>query len=255
MTLLTGLGGSLLKGLGGNLIKGIGGSLLGGLGQSGRPLTESQSKTTTSGNRTSSSSSEMDQFNEAIEDPEFAQFRQALLPMVMGLVDKASQPVYTDSKIASTLADINRQFSKEDINPAMAGRGLLGSGFNQQLRQDVDNQRDAMASNFFTQLPFLEQQAQLSNMGNALGMATGFAGRAPISQRVTGSSNQTGNETFDQNSTTDAWSKNPSGSGFWSGVGNTAGGWLFGSQNPFGGFGNKGQSDKNIGLGGGVWGG
>lgn len=224
--LMGALGGKLLGGIGGKILGGVGGSLLGGLGQTGRATNTMEGTTKTSGSKTSSSTGEIDQFNDAIEDPEFAAFRQMLLPVVMDLVGKASQPVYTDSKIAGTLADINKQFSKEDINPAMAARGLLGSGFNQQMRQDVDNQRAAAASNFFTQLPFLEQQAQLNNMGQALGLATGFAGRAPVDQRVTGTNKQSGNETFDQNSTTNQTSTSPNGTGFLAGFGNSLGGWL-----------------------------
>ena len=217
------------------LVTGIGGSLLKGLG-SGK---QAETTSTQSGSKTSSSSGTTDQFNDTIEDPQFAAFRQALLPMMLGLMEKSQQPVYTDAKIASTLADINRQFSKEDVNPAMAGRGLLGSGFNQQVRQDIDNQRASTASNFFTQLPFLENQAQMTNMQNALGLGAGFAGRAPVDQRLTGNTSQTGTETFNSKGT-----QTQEGPGFLGGFANGLGGFM-GS-----GLGQK-TIGKLFGLGGG----
>ncbi len=218
------IGGGLLGSAipGGSLITGLAGGLLGGLGQSGSSTGSATSNMT--GSKSSTSSGSTNQFNEAIEDPQFAAFRQALIPMMLGMVNKASEPVYTDSKIASTLADINKQFSKEDINPAMAGRGLLGSGWNDQARQDVDTARATQASQFFTQLPFLEQQAQQQNMGNALGLATGWAGKAPVSNRLTGTTSQTGNEDFSQNGQTTQ--TNPNGPGFMSGFANSLGGFL-----------------------------
>lgn len=197
-----------------SLISGVGGSLLSGLGG------KSKQSNTSSGTRDSSSTSSTNQLNQAIEDPAFEAFRQALLPMVLGLVDKAQQPIYTDSKIASTLAGINQQFNKQDINPALAGRGLLNSGLARTMRADVDNQRSSAASQFFSQIPALEQQAQFQNLSSALGLGAQFAGRAPISQQLTGTTNQTSNEKFSQTG------EQSGGQGFGGAFANGLGGFL-----------------------------
>jgi hypothetical protein len=140
--------------------------------------------------------------------------------MILGLVDKAQQPIYTDSKIASTLAGINQQFNKQDLNPALAGRGLLNSGLARTMRADVDNQRSTAASNFFSQIPALEQQAQFQNLSSALGLGAQFAGRAPISQQLTGDTTQTSNEKFNQTG------EQSGGQGFGGAFANGLGGWL-----------------------------
>lgn len=197
-----------------SLISGVGGSLLSGLGG------KSKQNNNTSGTRESTSTSSTNQLNQAIEDPQFAAFREALLPMILGLVDKAQQPIYTDSKIASTLAGINQQFNKQDLNPALAGRGLLNSGLARTMRADVDNQRSTAASNFFSQIPALEQQAQFQNLSSALGLGAQFAGRAPISQQLTGNTSQTSNEKFNQTG------EMSGGQGFGGAFANGLGGWL-----------------------------
>jgi hypothetical protein len=142
--------------------------------------------------------------------------------MILGLVDKAQQPIYTDSKIAGTLADINRQFSKSEIAPGLASRGMLNSGLERVLGADVDNQRSTTASQFFSQLPALEQQAQFQNLSSALGLGAQFAGRAPISQQLTGTTNQTADEQFKQTGTSNA----TGGQGFGGAFANNLGGWL-----------------------------
>jgi len=207
-----------MAGLMTSLISGVGGSLLSGLGGKSSQTANNNS----SGTKNSTSTSSTNQLNQAIEDPAFAQFRQALLPMIMGLVDKAQQPIYTDSKIASTLAGINQQFNKQDINPALAGRGLLNSGLARTMRADVDNQRSSAASQFFSQIPALEQQAQFQNLSSALGLGAQFAGRAPISQQLTGTQNQTSNEQFNQT----GQSTQSGGQGFGGAFANNLGGWL-----------------------------
>lgn len=213
-----------------SLISGIGGSLLSGLG--------GRSGSTSSGTRNSTSRATTDQFNEAVEDPQFAEFRQMLLPMFMGLLEQSQQPVYTDDRIAKTLRDINQQFSKAEINPTLAARGLLGSGLARTMAADVDNARAATASNFFQQVPALEREARFNNLMGALGLGANFAGRAPVSQRLTGEQTQTNNETFSGTQT--------GGQGFGSAFATNLGGWL-GS-----GAGQR-TIGRTVGLGGG-WG-
>lgn len=129
-----------------------------------------------------------DELTEALEAPEFAQFRRSLLPTLQREISRAGRPVFGPAQTAGFLGNLNdlASASMENIKQSLAGAGALDSGRLAQAATDVELGRAGEASSFFSQLPFLEEQTRSERLGNILGLSTQFAGRAPISQRRTG---------------------------------------------------------------------
>ena len=126
-------------------------------------------------------------FQQAIEDPAFASYRESLLPQFQNQLQKLNEPIFGEGQKAGFLGQLNElgAASAENLKQNLARSGATDSGRMSQGLTDIETGRNAQASQFFAQLPFLEQQAQQQRAQGMLGLASNFAGRAPISQ-VTG---------------------------------------------------------------------
>lgn len=186
--------------IGASFIPGVGplaSAAIGAVGSGGKQGSQSYNGTQESTQKFNQSQN-IDQFNEAVEDPAFSAFRNSLLPMVKQEIFKANQPIYGDAQKTKYLSDLNDLASgaMSSLKSSLAGRGALDSGVMSQAATDIENNRVGKATDFFSQLPFMEDQARTQKMQGLLGMSTSFAGRAPISQKVTGTNTSTGtNET------------------------------------------------------------
>jgi hypothetical protein len=76
---------------------------------------------------------------------------------------------------------------------------------------DIQMGKMGNAAQFFSQLPFQEEQARSQRVNTLLGMGTQWAGRAPISTVTTGSSTRKGTEKTQgtSNTTGNATEKGP----------------------------------------------
>jgi hypothetical protein len=129
-----------------------------------------------------------DMFDEAIEDPRFAAFRQGLLPKFEEEFERVQQPIFGEGVRAGTLQDINEQFAgvSDRIAQQGAARGQLGSGLMPQMELEAELAGAGQRASFLGQLPLLEEQSRRTATAGLLGQGAQFAGRAPISTRRTG---------------------------------------------------------------------
>jgi hypothetical protein len=159
---------------------GAGLSALGGAGKQG------QEKGNTTGSSTDVSSKSGTQTSTPNEDPLFAKFRQQLLPLLMGQINKAGQPAYGDAEKAGFLNDQNKianagmESLKSKAGAAGGGLGGLAAGLT-----GLEANREGNATNFFSQIPFLNKQYADNRTSNLLGLATNFAGKAPVGSTTT----------------------------------------------------------------------
>jgi hypothetical protein len=231
------IGASFIPGVGPLLSGGIGalGGAIGGSGKQGSQNSNFNQNSTTN----SSGTNNVDQFNEAIEDPQFSQFRNSLLPMFQQEFKKSQRPVYGDAQKANFLTELNdlAGASMESLKATLGGNGVLNSGRFNQAATDIELGRAGKAADFFSQIPFLEEERRTQNASSLLGLGMNFAGRAPISQKTTGTNsfNQTGKTTGDGTQMTEQ-----QGPGFWKGLASNLGGLGgyafgqgFGQQNPW----------------------
>lgn len=130
-----------------------------------------------------------------VEDPMFAMFRKMLLPAIGQEYQKAQTPVYGDAQKAQFLNDANGQFNNaaDNLTGNLARRGALSSGAAAGSLEPLEGARAGNVSNFFSQIPFLNEQARSSRVNNLLGLATNFLGRDPIGQTTTSQGTNTGN--------------------------------------------------------------
>jgi hypothetical protein len=204
------MGASFIPGVGPLVSAGIG--ALGSSGKQGQQNYNSNQNSSTTSNQTQN----IDQFNEAIEDEEFSGFRKSLLPMMQQEMSRAQRPIYGDAQKTQHLANLNdlASASMNSLKSSLAGRGVMDSGAFNESAAGIERDRFGKAVDFETNLPFMEEQARSQRMGGLMGMATQFAGRAPISTRSTGTNSSNGT----QNTTgTSTGSQSQQGSGLWNG--------------------------------------
>jgi hypothetical protein len=167
------------------------GAVAGGQGPQGSSTTTSNEeliKQLTQSSQQSSGTKAFDVFDEAIEDPRFAAFRQGLLPKFEEEFDRVQQPIFGEGVKAGTLQDINEQFAgvSDAISQQGAARGQLGSGLMPQMELQAQLAGAGQRANFLGQLPLLEEQSRRQATAGLLQQGSQFAGRAPISTRRTG---------------------------------------------------------------------
>jgi hypothetical protein len=166
-----------------------GGAALGALGSSGK---QGGLKTT----QLSTSTQNINQFNEAVEPDYFSNFRQGLIPMFMQQLQKAmGEPVYGDAQKASYLQDLNSSYAGNEaaLKSSMARSGRLDSGTFDSALGDLGMSMAGQKSQFFSDLPFKEREAQFARTLPLLQLGAGWSGNAPVSQRITGTNVTTGN--------------------------------------------------------------
>jgi hypothetical protein len=195
------------------LLMQMGPGILGGLLNTGPPDKTTQTdqesfmKSFTESLQQSSGTKQFDRFDEAIEDPRFAAFRQGLLPKFEQEFENVQQPIFGDATRAGTLQDINEQFAgvSDRIAQQGAARGQLGSGLMPQMELQAELAGAGQRANFLGQLPLLEEQARRQATAGLLQQGSQFAGRAPISRRSTGveqfDTTTTGQSTTEQEGT------------------------------------------------------
>ncbi len=168
----------------------IGGSLLGALGNRGGGQQTTDTNRTSSGNRSSQN------FTQGTEDPILAGFRELFLGGLAGGLKTAQQPVFGEAQQAGFLEQLNdiTNNSFQQIKQKFGASGGLGSGAEEQLTRDVAFNKAGQQVDFFRDLPFQEQQAQLSQILPFLQTGLGFVGSGPTGQFSSGSEQFTGTE-------------------------------------------------------------
>lgn len=122
-------------------------------------------------------------FEQAIEDSQMAEFRKSLAPLFQQELRRAQTPVYGEAQKASLLNSLNdlADASTSKLKNSLAASGALDSGAAASGEADILSGRNAQAAQFFSQLPFLEEQRRAGATAGLLGQATNWAGRAPTS--------------------------------------------------------------------------
>ena len=163
---------SLIPGVGpvaSKLISGLGGVAsagLGALGGSGQQSKMTQTQT---------------------ESPETSQFRNGLFGTISDQIKSAQQPIYGDAQKAGYLSNLNdlANSSMKSLQGNLARVGGMGSGRHYSGLSDIAVNRDKSAAGFFSQLPFMEAQAQSQRLDPLLQIGAGLAGRSPLSTTST----------------------------------------------------------------------
>jgi hypothetical protein len=179
-----------------------------------------------------------------LEPEYFSAFRQSLIPGFQNLLGKAGAPVYGKAQTANFMQGLNdlTQGAVGNLKQTLAKAGALDSGRFGQGAAGIQMNRLGQATNFMGQLPFMEKQAQMSNLGNVLGMGMNWAGKAPVgmqqtgfgTQQSTGQMNGTQNTTGTMNGSSQGTEYGPSfGSSFLNSLG---GMFAQGGKGPFGGL-------------------
>lgn len=126
-----------------------------------------------------------------------AALQKSLGGSASSLVQQAGMPVFGSAQKSTFLNDLNSNTdaSRNGIASQLASRGALNSGAVASSFTNLDLNRNAQISNYNTQTPLLNQQAQQSNLARALTTAGGISSLAPTGQLTsssqTGSSNST----------------------------------------------------------------
>lgn len=129
-------------------------------------------------------------------------YSSTLFPQARQLIANANKPVYGDAQKASVLNDLNglAQSASRHLNSSLASRGALGSGDFDTGQAGIEQQRYGNLSNFYSQLPSLEDQAHQQKMLSALGFGAGLAGQMPVGQTSIGNQTQSGTQQQTQTS-------------------------------------------------------
>jgi hypothetical protein len=232
-------------------VVGLAGGAMSALGGSGKQGSVSQSSTQNTTQNTT-----MERLEKALQEmfssntstpiePEYmSAFRQSLIPGFQNLMGQAGKPVYGKAQTANFMQGLNdlTNGAMDNLKQTLAKAGALDSGRFGQGAAGLQMNRLNQATNFMGQLPFMEKQAQIGNLGNVLGMGMNWAGRAPVGMQQTGFGTQqsTGSMTGNQNTT---GTSNSTGQGsqygpsFGSSFLNSLGGmFAAGGKGPFGGI-------------------
>lgn len=131
------------------------------------------------------------------EDPWVTQLRQSFGPYVSNIMAQASKPVYGDAQTASYMQNLNSiaDNATKTLNSNLAGHGISNSGAYASGATSIQNNKLGQLSGFFSQLPFLQQQAMQQNQLQALGAGFNLTGRAPQGQISSGVSNGSSDST------------------------------------------------------------
>lgn len=112
------------------------------------------------------------------------------------LIANANKPVYGDAQKADVLNNLNdlANSASKHLNSSLASRGALGSGDFDLGQSQLEQQRFGNLSNFYSNLPALEDQAHQQKMLSALGFGAGLAGQMPVGQTSVGDASSTGQQ-------------------------------------------------------------
>ena len=175
------------------LITSLGGAGLTALAGRSKPTTSTTQQQSTSG----SSTEDLNRLIEQLEDPAFSSFRSSLLPLVSQALQKSNEPVYGTGEKASYLSQLNdlTNDSIKSLRGSLAATGGLDSGRLSSGITSLLSGRQKSAADFFGGLPFKEAQAKSERQLPLLQLATSWAGKAPISERTSGTSRTSSSQT------------------------------------------------------------
>jgi hypothetical protein len=147
-------------------------------------------QTTTS---TNTSNNAYNQTNTPMQSAQVQGVNNMVLGQLPGLIQSANSPVYGDAQKASYMNSLNdlANAASKHLSSTLAGQGALQSGLNEQGQLGIQQNRLSNASNFFSQLPFAEKQAHLSNLSGALQTSQGIANSIPYATNASGTGQQT----------------------------------------------------------------
>ena len=170
-------------------------SLLSGLFGKKKAGSEQTSTSTNTSNQNfnQTNTQNNEQLREIFENPMFAGAREMLLPMLFSEFQKANKPTYGPAQSAKFMSQLNdltdaatnslkQQVSS--IGGSQSGRFAGGVG-------NIERAKIGEASNFFGQLPFMEEQARGAKMNNLMSLAMNWLGKAPTNEKVTSNTNAT----------------------------------------------------------------
>jgi hypothetical protein len=232
-------GAGLISGALGSLASGIGGA--GNQGSVNTNQTTNQSGTTTSSQTGTTNQNQRglqttDLTQAQSEGPEAQAFRSGMFNRLNARLGM-NAPVFGDAQKSGFLSNLNdlSGAAMENLKQNLASSGALDSGRFAAGARDIEMGRVGQAGQFFSQLPFLEQQAQdqrfagLSQIGNQLLSTTPRSGRTTGTQSSeqtgTTETNQTGNMNTTQTGTTSGTTQQQ-GPDWWRGALSDLGGFL-----------------------------
>lgn len=187
----------------------LGGLLSSLMGQSGSGNSSNSSTSNSSGSQSSNGQSTVT----PNENPIFTMFRTSILPAIAQQYSDAQKPVYGDAQTAQFTNQQNNVYQQalQGAQGNAARRGVLNSGAMDAAANNLDLQRAGQISNFYSQIPLLNQQAKFNNTQSLLGLATSFLGQSPIGSTTVGNNNSNFNQTQTGTSTgSQSSSQNPS---------------------------------------------
>lgn len=109
-------------------------------------------------------------------------FRKQTMGNLNNAISSAQAPVYGDAQKASYLNSLNdlATSSMNSLKQNLSRSGALTSGRLSQGMTDIDMNRNSQAAGFFSQIPFLNQQAKMAALNPLLSTEAGLAGHAPV---------------------------------------------------------------------------
>lgn len=180
-----------------SIVSGVGGAIAGGIGQSGqqgrtRQETEQQRRERTlqelTGTTSRRGTRDINQLAEQFESPEATEFRRGMFPRFEREFARAEQPIFGEAQKAGFLTNLNQLAGAagDSLKQQLSAAGALDSGRFAAGLGDIEMGRAGQASQFFSQLPFMEQQARSQRLNDLFSGATGFLASGPRSTRTTG---------------------------------------------------------------------
>lgn len=168
---------------------GLGGALLGGASKSGSQGGMNQQQTQQFQNQGATTGTMTP------NEPGYAtDFRKGIQGDINQAIGQAQAPVYGEAQKAGYLNNLNdlANGSMDALKQNLARSGALTSGRLSQGATDIGMNRNNQAAGFFSQIPFLNQQAKTAALNPLLGMGANFAGQAPVGYSQSGTQQQSG---------------------------------------------------------------
>lgn len=133
----------------------------------------------------------------SFSNPLVQNFQNSLIPQLQSAFSQAQQPVYGQAQQAGFLNSLNElaNSSINNLKSSLARSGALNSGRLASGITSIDTNKMGQASNFFSQIPFLNRQATMQALPGLFGAANQFMSTAPrtATSTNTGYSKQTYN--------------------------------------------------------------
>lgn len=138
-----------------------------------------------------------DLLTEIVEDSRYSEGRASLLPRIQQEFQKINKPIYGDGAKAGVLNNLNSLTNSaiESLKGSMGRAGGLDSGRFFSETSDLNLERFNKAADFFSSLPAREEEARRGSFNDLFGLTSNFFGRAPVSEKQTGTIKKKGSGT------------------------------------------------------------